>query len=181
MAPRGTGRGLRLELEDPRLEFAVAVRADENALPGLLAVGGQRLSGGHAHSERLLNRVNVMEVEIRDAAVVSADRAAAAGLGDERPLDRLLSARYCLPDAPLAPPARTTLPVQRKLGVAVTHALANFDGLRAIDGRRSPARSPEKDRRWDAISRHERTFAEGSDAGATLRAGAWPEGRAADF
>lgn len=123
----------------------------------------------------------MMEMEVRDAAVVAADRAAAAGLGDEGAFDLLLPSADGLTDAALASPSRPAPSIERKLCVAVTRTLPDFDRFRAIGGWRSSARSAKTKRRRKAVSGQEHTFAERSDAGARLRAGAWPEGRAADF
>ena len=47
-----------------------------------------------------------MEVQIDDAAVISADGAAPSGFFDEHALDLLKPPSYGLPDAPLATPSQ---------------------------------------------------------------------------
>ena len=57
----------------------------------------------------------MMEVQIDDAPVVAAHRAAAARLGDQGPLDLLQPARDRLARATLAPPPETPLAGARQM------------------------------------------------------------------
>jgi hypothetical protein len=55
----------------------------------------------------------MVEVQVQDASVITADAAAPAGLIDERPLDSLKPARDCLADAALAAPPSGSAPSAR--------------------------------------------------------------------
>jgi hypothetical protein len=87
----------------------VAVRAQENALLCFLSVSGERLPVRHADPKGLACRIDVVENKIDDAAVVSTNRAAAAGLLDKDALDLLKAARDGLSYTPLATPSALTL------------------------------------------------------------------------
>jgi hypothetical protein len=65
----------------------VAVGADQYALARLFAVGGERLAEAHLDLERLLGRLDVVEVEVAVAAGVAADGTPAARLVDEELLE----------------------------------------------------------------------------------------------
>src|SRR5437588_8050776 len=99
----------------------------------------------------------------------------------EEALELLMSSRYRVCDAALAPPPLPTAAVGRELGEAVARAFPDLDGSRACRRRWPSARSPEQLRRGHPIFGHKRMFATSSDASSRLPAGAWPEGRAADF
>ena len=94
---------------EPGLDLAVTVGAHEDAFSRLGAVGLERLPAGNGDPKRLLRRVHVMEVEIEDTAVVTADGAAPAGLGDEDSLDLLMTSGDRFADAALATPALSSL------------------------------------------------------------------------
>src|SRR3954447_4600805 len=55
----------------PRLDLAVAVVAEEDALANLRAVRRQRLGGVHAEGESLRHGVDVMKGEVDDASALS--------------------------------------------------------------------------------------------------------------
>jgi hypothetical protein len=50
----------------------MAIRTEQNALRGFSAIRVKRLSGGHRHVEQLGGRVDMVEGEREDAAVISA-------------------------------------------------------------------------------------------------------------
>jgi hypothetical protein len=60
----------------------VAVRADEHALEELLPIGVEGLAGRGADGEGLLGGIDVVEMHVDDAALVSTQDACAAGLFD---------------------------------------------------------------------------------------------------
>src|ERR1700754_3017697 len=74
-------------MRSPGLDLGMAVGAEQDALAGFRPCRLQR--AGHAAArkrERLLTRIDVVEMQAGERAVVSADDARAAGLGDENPL-----------------------------------------------------------------------------------------------
>jgi hypothetical protein len=86
--------------------------------------------------------IDVMEVQVDDAAVVAAYRAAAAGFLNQHALQPLLPSSHCLPDAALATPgiaAPRSAAVLGELGNAVTVAAAHFHRPLAPRVRRSAA------------------------------------------
>jgi hypothetical protein len=94
-----------------------------------------------------------MEVEIDDAAVVSAHRTTASRFLDEQALDLLESASHGFSHAPLAPPPRG---VPREFGQSVPPACAHFDGTFAGRRGRASASGHERDR-WFTAGLHGRT------------------------
>ena len=150
----------------------MAVRANENALLGLLAKLGKSLSRRHAERERLGGWIHMVEVKIDHAAVISADRAAAACLGDKDSLDLLKAARDCFSDAALAAPADSSL----ALAVAMEHhkaMAATFAQCRgALRLGRPSCTRDQRHRRYGFCPWHERMFATTPDArNAIMRAG----------
>ena len=127
----------------------------------------------HAQRERLGAWIHMVEVQIDHAAVVSADRAAAACLGDKDSLDLLKAARDCFSDAALAAPSDSSL----ALAVAMEHHKAMRGGqwrnvavLSALGGR--PFLRDQRHRRYGFCAWHERMFATMPDArNAIMRAG----------
>jgi hypothetical protein len=109
----------------------MAVSAHEDALLRFLPEGCDGLSHCHSHRERLLGRIDVVEVEVDDASVVSANGTAAAGLFDEHPLDSLKPTCNRLANAPLAAPAIAAFwagAVFRELSDAMARAVTVLDG-----------------------------------------------------
>ena len=102
----------------------MAVRAYKHALLHFLPIRGDRLAAGNAEGEGLCLRVYVMEVEVDDAAVISADGAAASSLLHEDALELLESASDGLSDTALASP---TPRVERELGDSVPWAHSHLD------------------------------------------------------
>jgi hypothetical protein len=96
--------------EQPGLDLAVAVRADEHALRGLGAVGRKRLAARAGHAEGLRRGIDVVEVQVDDTAVVAADGAAAARLLDQDSPHLLMATGHGFADAPLAAPAEPPRP-----------------------------------------------------------------------
>jgi hypothetical protein len=108
----------------------VAVGADEYALLGLVAEGGDRPADCHGHRESLLLWVNVMERQVDNAPVVSANGTATSGLFDKYSLEFLLASCDRLTDASLTAPLKTALlpgAVLRELGQAMALAAALLD------------------------------------------------------
>jgi hypothetical protein len=83
----------------------VAVRAHKGTFFHFVSVGSDRFATRDADRERLCGGVHVMEVQIDDATVITADGAASSGFFDKYALDLLKPASHGLPDAPLAPPS----------------------------------------------------------------------------
>src|SRR5262249_27367587 len=100
-----------------------------------------------------------MEVKVRDATVVAAGRAAAAGLGDKCSLDRLLPPSHRLSNAPLAAPSRIASPVESELCEPVARAFPRFDRLCTLPGWGTPAHVPEQRRRRYPVPDQEHMFA----------------------
>jgi hypothetical protein len=91
----------------------MTVRAHQNALRRLGAELCEALPGRDTKGEGLAGRIHVMEVQIDDASVVAAHRAASAGLFNQGPLDLLETPRDSLAGASFAAPS-----------IAATRALA---------------------------------------------------------
>jgi hypothetical protein len=108
----------------------VAVRADEHALAQLGLIRDQRLAARDRHAERLLRRIDVMEVQVQIAAGVAADDARASGLSEQRFANSPVPACDRVGHASAAPPT-SDLPfaVQAELGFAVpaTHSQNPLD------------------------------------------------------
>lgn len=159
-------------MDQAALYLAVTVRAHQYALLGLLAELADALSGSHAQSERLGSRIDVVEVQVDHAAVISADRAAAACLGDEDPFDFLKAARDCFSDAALAAPSGCTFAraVVMKHHKAMAPAVTQRRG--ALRLRRSASLRDQRHRRYGFWTWHEHMFAITADAkNAIMRAG----------
>ena len=92
---------------EPHLDLAMAVCANQDALASLRLVGRQCFPSAHAHPEGLRLRIDVMKVQVHDAPGVAADGAAASRLLDQEALHLLVPARDGLTDAALALPAET--------------------------------------------------------------------------
>src|ERR1039457_119934 len=93
---------MRILLDEPkaRLNLGMAVAAQQDALLGLAA--SMRQGAGHsaqAQSESLVGRIDVMEVQRPDTAVVAASLAPTAGLLDKQLLDAPTPAHYGLGSA----------------------------------------------------------------------------------
>ena len=146
-------------MDQAALYLAVTVRAHEDALPCLRAKLVQALSGSHAQSERLGSRIDVVEVEVDHAPVVSADCAAPASLGDKDSLDLLKAARDSLSDAALAAPSDSSL----ALAVAMEHHQAMAATFAQCGGALRPGRPPllreQRHRRYGFCAWHEHMFA----------------------
>jgi len=129
------------------LDLAVAVGAHEYALRRLSPELGQPFAGRHAQGEGLRQGINVVEVQVDDAAVVATDRTAPAGLLNEDALHLLEPPCYGLASAALAPPAMSplSLPAPMKRYEAVVSADPELAG--AVDRGRAAALVEEWDRR----------------------------------
>src|SRR5687768_2188198 len=101
----------------------------------------------------------MVKMEIEDAAVISADRAASARLGNEQPPNFLLPAGDRLSHASLAPPLWLHDPVQRELADAVPATLTELDGLLPRQRRRWSSVLDQGNRRLWFSSAHKHTFA----------------------
>jgi hypothetical protein len=134
----------------------MAVGAHEDALPRLLAKSGQRPALRRADRKRLARRVDVVEVQADDAAVVAADGATPPGFLDELAPDLLVAAGNRLADATLAAPAKAPLPraVSMEFDDPVASASPEFG--RAGLGWRPPGITQK--RRRGKRSRHEHMF-----------------------
>src|SRR5207244_4041596 len=146
----------------------VAVGAHEDALPGLLAIASDGFAAGDREVEGLLRRIHVVEVQIDDAAVVTADTTRAAVLGHERALDLLMAPRDRFADAALAPNAPVAVTMKDRL--AVTRALAD-EPCAVVGGRAAGVRDV-----W-AVLRHEQMFAPEPDVTRCPRWDSNPESR----
>jgi hypothetical protein len=122
-----------------RFDLAVAVGANQNTLLELSAVGRNRLGRVHAHGKRLEVPIDMVESERDDTTVVSANRAAATSLLDQKLLDALLATRDRLADASLATPSAFTLAagIVCELGQTMTLAHPRLDRAFAVWIRRS--------------------------------------------
>ncbi len=87
----------------------MTIGADQDAFPSFRSIGRQRLSMALSDAETLRGRIDMVEVESDDAAVVAADDAPAAGLLYQDPLDPLVAARHRLAGAALALPPEASL------------------------------------------------------------------------
>jgi hypothetical protein len=85
--------------------------------------------------KRFRLRIDVVEDQIDDAAVVAANSAAASRFLDENPFDLLLTSGDGLADTPLAAPASTPFVssrVIRELGLSVVFADPDLDRAGAV-------------------------------------------------
>lgn len=146
------------------LDLTMAVGANEDAFLDLLAVSGECLRRLHRETEALGRRIDVVEMEVDDAAVVAADRAGSASFVDEGPFDLLLPAGDRLSHATLAAPLGLRLAVQGELNKAVMAACTQLDWL--APGRRGGSSSSLDQRNGRAYlaAGHERMFAWKADA-----------------
>jgi hypothetical protein len=151
-------------LDHAALYLAVTVRAYQYALLGLLAKLGKALTGGDAKSKGLGGRIDVVEVQVDHAPVVSADCAAPASLGDKDPLDLLKAARDCFSDAALAAPSGCALAraVVMKHHKAMPPAVAQCRGTLRLW--RPAFLRDQRHRRYGFCAWHERMFATPPDA-----------------
>ena len=108
-------------------DLAVTVGAHENALPCLLPVCGKRLPPPHVHEERLLGRVDVMEVQVDRTAGIPTAGATPAGLLNEQCAKLLVAASDRFSDAAPAavPVSASALAVQAVFHGAVARAIAD--------------------------------------------------------
>jgi hypothetical protein len=106
----------------------------------------------------------MVEVKIDHAAVISADRAAAACLGDKDSLDLLKAARDCFSDAALAAPSGCPLAraVAMKHHKAMAAAVAQCRG--ALRLRRATFLRDQRHRWYGFCAWHEHMFATTPDA-----------------
>lgn len=118
------------------VDFAVTIAAQEDTFSGLRSVGSQRLSSRHRHLEDLCRRVDVVEVEADDAAVVSAQSTRAAGFVDQRASHCLMSSGHRFRDAALAAPPGSPLAVGvvGELGGAVSGTVSGLHRTQPIRG-----------------------------------------------
>jgi hypothetical protein len=93
----------------------VAVGTKEDALLELLEKHREPDTSMGAQLDPLASWVDVMEVQVLGAAVVSANRTPTPCHGDESRADASLAAGDGLTDAPLAPPAWASPAVQGEL------------------------------------------------------------------
>ena len=129
----------RRALDHRCFDLTVAIRAHEDALLRFRSVGTDRLSARDADRERLRSWIDVMEMEIDDAAVIAADGATTSSFVDEESLDLLQSASHGLADTPLAPPAAPSVAVGERansVSPCRAHVRCSTGHLRAAEGGR---------------------------------------------
>jgi hypothetical protein len=103
-----------------------------------------------------------MKVEVHDAPVIAAHRAATAGFIHERALQLLLAARYRLSHASLAAPSLSTSATELVMELNPPVVLAEPNLRRAFGGRRPPG-SIDQWVRGIRPSAHEHMFVESPD------------------
>ena len=156
--------GRRRRGDQAGLDLSMTVCAHQHALPRLVTVGRQRLPAGHGDPERFRRRVDMVEVQVDDAALVAAHGTAAAGFLDEDSLDLLVTARNRFPDAALAPPlvAASAGAVSMKLDQPVVAAGPKL-GCARFRRRTTGLGDQRRGWRWSSRARHERMFANEPD------------------
>lgn len=158
-------------MDQAALYLAVTVRAYQYALLGLLAKLGKALTRGDAKSKGR-GRIDMMEVQVDHAPVVSADRAASARLCHKDALDLLEAPRDSLSDAAVAAPSGCTFAraVVMKHHKAMAPAVAQRRGALRL-GRPALLRD-QRHRRYGFCAWHEHMFAITADAkNAIMRTG----------
>jgi hypothetical protein len=134
-------RARRRTLNQPGLDLAVAIRADEHALLGFLTESSERLTAHDAHPKRLLSRMNVMGMKVHGAFLVATNRAAPSRLCDQDALELLEATCNGFANAPLANPSTSSVAarVEGELGGPVVLTDARLDWTFSSRGRRPSA------------------------------------------
>lgn len=138
----------------------MAPRADKDALLRFLAVRRKGSSSRSGDGKRLRRRIDVMEHQIDDAAVIATYRATATCLLNQNALHLLVPASHGLSDTPFASPAPlvSAARIEGELSHSVAFALAHLNCASSARGCRATGLTDERNWGNRFAAPHERMF-----------------------